>query len=113
MISAFCVSAFSSCATAVSAVLFIPIGDVVIGLAAFALGWLAINFAEAYEHLAVNIRCACGRREMRDVLCSPEDRAALARELSKTCFHCNPSPPSEISDLKSPSRIYLGDHDGD
>ena len=65
-----------------------PLTDIGWGLFAFALGWLAINFAEAYEHLAVNIRCACGRREMRDVLCAPQDRASLAAELTKLCPWC-------------------------
>lgn len=83
-------------ATAVSAVLSVPsslcpsvpVTDILWGLAAFALGWLAINFAEAYEHMAVNIRCACGRREMRDVLCAPQDRAVLTAELTKLCPRC-------------------------
>jgi len=107
VISAFCVSAFSSCATAVSAVLFVPIGDVVIGLILFAVGWLAINFAEGYEHLAVNIRCPCGRREMRDVLCAPEDRAALTVELSKGCPWC------AAANRQFAPCVYVGDHDGE
>jgi len=113
MISAFCVFAFSPCATAVSAVLsvppslypFVPVSDIAWGLAAFALGWLAIEFAEGYEHLAVNVRCACGRREMRDVLCDPQDRAALAEEVTKACPWC------AAANRQSAPRIYLGDHD--
>lgn len=86
MISAFCVSVFPSVPSSLCP--YVPVTDILWGLAAFALGWLAINFAEAYEHLAVNVRCACARREMRDVLCAPQDRAVLAGELTKLCPWC-------------------------
>jgi len=82
----------------------VPVTDILWGLAAFALGWLAIEFAEGYEHLAVNIRCACGRREMRDVVCDPQERDVLAGELSKLCPWCaaaNRQSAVEVPDAAS------------
>jgi len=85
----------------------VPVTDLLWGLAVFALGWLAIEFAEAYEHLAVNIRCACGRREMRDVLCDPQERAILVAELTKVCPWC------AAANRQSAPRVYVGDQDGE
>lgn len=91
-------------------------GTVAPAVVLFAFGIFAAWLGEAHDEMCATVKCPCGRREMRDVVCGPQDRAALARELNKACFHCSPPlPAGEGRGEGRPSapRVYLGDHDGE
>jgi len=72
---------------------------IVFALCVSAFGYVSAWLGQAYDEMCATVRCACGRRELRDVLCGPEDRPALARELTRACFSCTPPPPARRSSL--------------